>query len=463
MEWSFRLLSQDQQTLLARLGVFVGGATLEAIGAVALRAFDDDPDVLELLAGLVDASFVKAIEDPDGEPRFVLLETIRVFALEQLAASGEIDATYDDHARHLYRVMQRLRTQRDEDFSSFVPAVMAELGNIGVVVDRLLSGHIPDEIAPLGRRWHAAELAIAVTANSGSLVMAYTWGLRFVDAFARIAAPPAPMEVLSRAMCLARVAWLARALEQQDVARRTADMAVHLSHEAASGLPDSVTEDGADGLPAVTMVALGAELWAALDREDFEVARRAAVGLSRLSPLLAPGLRSAALSWTADAGIVTKDFGTALRALEAGQDALRDEGSPDYSRACWEYQRAAVDAYRGEGDAALARARACLDLVVSLDEPVLLDGLGEVVMVAIGAVEPRASARIEGALGAFRDRTPGTASEAFTRLVEELMGPVRRRLTDAEWAAEMAGSAEVPLEQALRQALGTPASAPTPA
>jgi predicted ATPase len=80
--WSHDLLGEQERALFRRLGVFAGGWTLEAAEAVANR--DGAVDVLEGLASLVDNSLVRRSDQPDNEPRFMMLETIREFALERL-------------------------------------------------------------------------------------------------------------------------------------------------------------------------------------------------------------------------------------------------------------------------------------------------------------------------------------------------------------------------------------------
>lgn len=92
--WSHSLLTPDEATLFRRLTVFVGGWTLdgaEAVGAVAPSALGD---VLSAMAGLVDQSLVDEQPHRDAladQPRYALLEMVREYAGEQLAASGEIE------------------------------------------------------------------------------------------------------------------------------------------------------------------------------------------------------------------------------------------------------------------------------------------------------------------------------------------------------------------------------------
>ena len=67
----------------------MGGCTLEGVEAVCDTKGDLDLDLLDGMASMVDKSLVQQIEPPRGESRFVMLETIREYALEKLEASGE--------------------------------------------------------------------------------------------------------------------------------------------------------------------------------------------------------------------------------------------------------------------------------------------------------------------------------------------------------------------------------------
>ena len=96
--WSHDLLAADEQRLFRRLAVFVGGCTLEAAEAVGRAGNGPRFDVLPVLSALVDHSLLRGEAGADGDPRFGMLETVRAFGLERLAASGEEAAIRGAHA-----------------------------------------------------------------------------------------------------------------------------------------------------------------------------------------------------------------------------------------------------------------------------------------------------------------------------------------------------------------------------
>src|SRR6266480_1464283 len=102
IEWSYQLLDADEQRLFRRLSVFVGGCTLQAIEAVC-AALDTQPPTLPVLDGvasLIDKSLLRQTEQEAEEPRFAMLETIREYGRETLAASGEAEVTHQAHAAY---------------------------------------------------------------------------------------------------------------------------------------------------------------------------------------------------------------------------------------------------------------------------------------------------------------------------------------------------------------------------
>src|ERR1700728_2510078 len=100
IDWSYDLLSAAEQKLFRRLSVFVGGSTLEAAEAVCNAKGDLDLDLLDGMASLVDKSLAQEADLAKGESRFVMLETIREYALEKLGASGEQALTKRAHAAY---------------------------------------------------------------------------------------------------------------------------------------------------------------------------------------------------------------------------------------------------------------------------------------------------------------------------------------------------------------------------
>jgi predicted ATPase/transcriptional regulator with XRE-family HTH domain len=97
--WSYDLLTPSERVLFRRLGVFSGGWNLAA--AETLVQPGDEFDFFTTFTALVDKSLIRQTEGVPGEPRFRMLETIREFAVEQLAASGEEDLARQAHA-HLF-------------------------------------------------------------------------------------------------------------------------------------------------------------------------------------------------------------------------------------------------------------------------------------------------------------------------------------------------------------------------
>jgi predicted ATPase/DNA-binding SARP family transcriptional activator len=92
VDWSYRLLPRDEQTLLRRLSVFVGGCTLESAEALAAIPGLAAVDTLEQLSTLIEHSLLLMRENPGTEgSRYAMLQTIQEFAAEKLMASTEAE------------------------------------------------------------------------------------------------------------------------------------------------------------------------------------------------------------------------------------------------------------------------------------------------------------------------------------------------------------------------------------
>jgi predicted ATPase len=100
IDWSYDLLNAPEQKLFRRLSVFVGGCTLEGAEAVCDTKADLGVDLLDGMSSLVDKSLVQQVESVTGESRFVMLHTIREYALEKLSYSEEMAQTKRAHAAY---------------------------------------------------------------------------------------------------------------------------------------------------------------------------------------------------------------------------------------------------------------------------------------------------------------------------------------------------------------------------
>jgi predicted ATPase/DNA-binding CsgD family transcriptional regulator len=98
--WSYQLLAHEQQQLFRWLTVFVGGCDLPAVEAIARSAGLAASTVLDGVSVLLENQLLRQIEQADGEPRLLLLETIREYGLDCLESIGELEVARAAHAEY---------------------------------------------------------------------------------------------------------------------------------------------------------------------------------------------------------------------------------------------------------------------------------------------------------------------------------------------------------------------------
>ena len=187
--WSHDLLPGDEQRLFRRLAVFVGGFTLDAAAQVATESgvgsresgIRREPDVswppghllatadtrhptpdfgaghpLELLAGLIDTSLLQPDQPAAGEPRFMMLETVREFGLERLAASGEETAIREAHASYYLSLAEAAASDAGgASDGGWMRRLTAERPNLRAALDWLeQAGHAGAVLRMSGALWH---------------------------------------------------------------------------------------------------------------------------------------------------------------------------------------------------------------------------------------------------------------------------------------------------------------------
>ena len=138
MDWSYDLLNPAEQKLLRRLSVFVGGCNLEGVEAVCDAKADLDLDLLDGMASMVDKSLVQQVEQKSGESRFVMLETVREYALEKLQSSKEESLTLRAHAAYFLVLAEEVATEQDNsDGNEWVARFDLEQNNFRAALEWL--------------------------------------------------------------------------------------------------------------------------------------------------------------------------------------------------------------------------------------------------------------------------------------------------------------------------------------
>jgi len=113
IDWSYDLLGEAEQKLFRRLSVFAGGFALEAAESICDTKQDLGFDILDGVASMVDKSLVRQVEQKEGEPRFLMLETMREYGLEKLAVSGEEERTRKAHAAYCVVLAEEAASETD--------------------------------------------------------------------------------------------------------------------------------------------------------------------------------------------------------------------------------------------------------------------------------------------------------------------------------------------------------------
>ena len=130
LDWSHELLTDRQRQLFARLSVFSAGFDLEAAAAVCAGGAIATGQVLDEIQGLVDKSLL-AVERRAGATRFRMLDFVRQYAAERLAAAGEDVALADRHRAHFRELAQRADQEPRTPLASGRRLILSNRGRKG--------------------------------------------------------------------------------------------------------------------------------------------------------------------------------------------------------------------------------------------------------------------------------------------------------------------------------------------
>lgn len=148
--WSYDALSGDEQTLFQCLSVFVGGFSLVVAESVAAMLSDGGFDVLDGIASLVDKSLVRRDDPADGEPRYTMLETVREFGWERLAASGKEGVARDAHAAYFLAYAEETAPRlRGPGSERWLARHTREYANLRLALDWFAAGRRTQELVRL--------------------------------------------------------------------------------------------------------------------------------------------------------------------------------------------------------------------------------------------------------------------------------------------------------------------------
>lgn len=235
IDWSYNLISPPERLMLQALSVFAGGWTLEAAESVGMGPLvgAKKENILPLLSSLVNQSMVNADLQPGLPARYRMLETIRLYAQDRLAESGQTRLARDEHLQYYLRLAEDSeRKLRGNTQLNVVDLLQAELDNIRLALSWALERTpAADGLTDAGLRIASALLYYWAPCYR------YNEGLSWLE---RLLArgdewqgesPADPEKIKHRAKALYTAAWLAYPLgeNQKSITMNTESRALYKS------------------------------------------------------------------------------------------------------------------------------------------------------------------------------------------------------------------------------------------
>jgi predicted ATPase len=257
IDWSYRMLDETERAVFARMGVFAGSFDLAATNAVCLDDGRLGVDASSVVASLVDKSMVVA--DRRGPAtRYLLLETLRQFALNRLSEGDAESETRARHVDHFDAVAADIRQMDEVDARNAVVILECEWDNLRVALFRALETGDYDRAARI-----AANLSISLGAGRDEHA---TWVAAVLDRL--------PDEHQLSAMLYCLSGWWANLFGDHDEALRLADRGLRLAAPSAVKLQIALRVVAGEahihrGRPAEALVAAQAVL--SVSPDDLQV------------------------------------------------------------------------------------------------------------------------------------------------------------------------------------------------
>jgi predicted ATPase/DNA-binding CsgD family transcriptional regulator len=148
--WSYDLLSAEEQRLFRSLAVFVGGFTLDAAEAVAV-AVEPPQSILDGITSLVGNSLLQSVQDTGGSQRFLILETIREYGLDELVRHGEEHHARLNHATWMVELAREAETHwLRRGHAEWAQRILTEQGNLRAALTWTLAPGQELEVSTIG-------------------------------------------------------------------------------------------------------------------------------------------------------------------------------------------------------------------------------------------------------------------------------------------------------------------------
>ena len=477
MDWSYDLLSAAEQKLFRRLSVFVGGCNLEGVEAVCDTKGDLDLDLLDGIASMVDKSLLQRMQEPNGESRFVMLETIREYAREKLEASGEYALTKRSHAAYCLVLAEEAATEESGgERGEWLEHFALEHDNFRAGLEWLTETGDAEWGLRLGgalfRFWEAREYLAEGRDRLGKLL--------------KLAGAAAPTKTRARVAFAAGVfaneqgdyaSSDALMGESLDIARQLGDKqgaAVSLNALALSA------QVRADVAVAHSLFEESLVLWRELG--DQKAVARSLSNLANIAKL--QGAHDLARALYAECISIFRGLGDRTGvawSLNYQGDVARDQGDSSDARALYEQ---GLGIFRELGDrwgiagtladmGTLAREeqnyprahslyRESIKIFWDLEHKRGIARLLECFACSAAAqLDPEGSLRLAGAAAALRQSIGAPLTPAEQTKLESALGSARRILTDTASARAWLEGSRRPVEQIIEEVLMTESAPPS--
>ncbi len=429
ISWSYELLRDDEQAVFRRISAFAGGCTLDAVESVCGSPAMTADDLLELLGSLVDKSLVvSSVDATTMHTRFSLLETVREYGLEQLAAAGEEDAIRLLHLDWCHGLAARASEHmRGPEMASWLDVLEREHDNIRSALD----------YAVVSAR---AELGLELAASLRDF-----WDVRghYREGIARLqallAATPAEPSVL-RGRSQDAVGWLTGMTGDYELALEW--MRRGLEDTRASGAVEALAWSTCEqGIVACNL------------EQTEEASRLLAEGCALADEIGDRYLSAWSIFGFAEVALIDGDIEGAVRGFEQVLEIARDIGQP-WSLAWALATTGAWHVAIGDGERARAELSECLALRQALrDDRGTADTLGLLACLASAEGAFEWAARLHGAAEIGQQANAVTIWPFFQPLQDESVQRLREALGASRLDELWRDARGIPMHEIVAEAL----------